>query len=297
MENKLKNLSLIVLNYNSALDTIQCVQQLLSFNSGFKIIIIDNQSKDNSFILLKEKFSDFNNVNLILSPSNNGYSSGNNIGIKYAIEKYNSKYVGIINPDVIIPKEEVIQNMLNALDSNEHFGFVGARIESELSNKKQLSFWDIPNPLKMILGTLNHFKIVSQDHYVQITSDIAQVDCIPGCFFIAKTKSFQKIDFFDENTFLYNEENIIGIKCKHLGIKLIILTNQFYFHNHKSPKSDLPLIQKLGTTKYAYMSNKYFCKQYYSKYLVPFIILIEGFNKVLLLVAFAKNKIILKERN
>ncbi|WP_032277069.1 glycosyltransferase, partial [Escherichia coli] len=102
---------IVVLNWNGAIDTINCVKSLMDLNvSDYKIIIVDNCSMDNSYDTIKEnlnslyiadksiievKYEDRNKyktlendkIILIQSPQNNGYASGNNIGIEFALNQ------------------------------------------------------------------------------------------------------------------------------------------------------------------------------------------------------------------
>lgn len=52
----MNNLAFVVLNYNSADDTIRCVERLLSFNKNFWIIIVDNFSSDDSQERISKQF-------------------------------------------------------------------------------------------------------------------------------------------------------------------------------------------------------------------------------------------------
>ena len=95
----LEDLVLIILNYNSANDTLRCLEILRSFNMNFQIIVVDNNSTDNSKELLKN--IEDPQTTFLISDENRGYGAGNNIGIHFAENNFSSNIIGIINPEII----------------------------------------------------------------------------------------------------------------------------------------------------------------------------------------------------
>ena len=88
--------SIIILNYNAGDLLNNCVDSI--FKSGydnFEVIVVDNNSKDNSHLDCKKKF---NEITLIENSENFGFCKGNNIGISHA----NGEFIIIINPDTIV---------------------------------------------------------------------------------------------------------------------------------------------------------------------------------------------------
>ena len=72
-------LSVIVLNYNTCALTLTCLQTISVFaqNEGWQIIVVDNGSSDESVAAIGEGFPD---VELIVSPANQGYAAGQQSG-------------------------------------------------------------------------------------------------------------------------------------------------------------------------------------------------------------------------
>lgn len=291
---KMEDLALVILNYNSYNDCTVCIDQLLSFEEKFHIILVDNSSTDESYEKLKNKYSDVKGVDLIKTNSNGGYSAGNNFGIKYAIKKYGVKTVGIMNPDVVIPDAEVFKVMLNELYMDDSFAIIGgSAIDIDGRYNINGSSWDIPTLKKLILNhSLISNRKMSPRALPMIAPKLARVDCVIGCFFLAKVSHMKAMDFFDENVFLYNEENILGIKCKKLGYKEVLALDQFYYHNHKKRSGNIAFKQKVLATKNSYESRKYLCRTYYSKSALPFLWIIEMVNRIYLAGCYMKSKIL-----
>lgn len=276
------NIAIIVLNYNSAEDTISCVKKIDSFAGNYRIIVVDNCSPDGSFEIIKKEFKNNCNVDVIQTDSNDGYSSGNNFGIKFAISKYDSEIVGIINPDVILSDKNNIDELAKILMSNEDYGIVGGRAVNYYGNDSlRYSAWDIPNNAGILINLSSILRCRQfLTHIQKVADNLVQVDCVAGCYFLAKTEAMKKVNFFDEGTFLYNEENILAIRMKHAGYKELIALDQKYLHNHKpDSKGRISLKEAVAGSPASYESKKYMVKKYYSKTLLPLMWLVEQSNK------------------
>lgn len=103
---------IVLLNYKGYEDTTACIQSLRKIDyADYKIVVVDNCSGDGSYEKLKEENPD---CVCILSPENNGFSAGNNIGIHYAFD-HGADYVLMLNNDTEV-KEDFLTKMVEASD-------------------------------------------------------------------------------------------------------------------------------------------------------------------------------------
>lgn len=101
--------SIIVLNYNAKDLLINCIDSIFKSNyRNFEVILVDNNSDDNSFQICKNNHPE---INLILNKSNLGYCGGNNTGIEHA----KGKFIIILNPDTLV-EPNWINEFLKAYD-------------------------------------------------------------------------------------------------------------------------------------------------------------------------------------
>ena len=99
-----KKIKIIILNYNSANETVELYQQLLSFSHSFiDVLIIDNLSNKDDLKILTSKVP---HNQLLLNNKNLGYAGGNNIGINLSIQD-NYDYTLILNPDIRLTNETI----------------------------------------------------------------------------------------------------------------------------------------------------------------------------------------------
>lgn len=260
--------AILVLNYNNYQMTINCVEKLIKLGIDKNIFIVDNKSTNESFEIIKEKFRNYLEIYLITSDKNGGYAYGNNFGIRFIIKKFKHiKYVAIMNPDIEITEERDILVLKNVLEKNKDILCVsGINITNKTFNFNY-SYWNLENIIQNSISNLSllrniKFRLKNTNQYVS-NSNLIYVDVISGCFFMVKLDEFVKIDCFDENTFLYFEENIISKKAKSIGKKIAISLNVVYYHNHECKTSDLDSItKKRNDYRHYCKSQTYYCRTY-----------------------------------
>lgn len=114
----------VVLNYNGYEDTVKCILSLQDASyPNLKIVLVDNGSPDRSGERLKAKFSD---LPILLLKNNTGYAAGNNVGIRFALEK-GSDYVLVINNDVVVDPG-FLGPMVNIIENQHNVGIVTCKV-------------------------------------------------------------------------------------------------------------------------------------------------------------------------
>lgn len=218
---------IVILNYNDSENTSLMLDDIKKYKILDYIIVVDNKSTDDS--VAKLKHYENKKIKIVESSENRGYAAGNNVGIKYLIDNYEVDNIIISNPDIIVTEEE-IKKLVSNLERKDI-----AIIAPNVKEPKGISRgWRLPTFTSELLSNIPYFhflenKVLSykEEDY---KSDLTEVDVVKGCFFIIKKDVFEAIGFFDENTFLYYEEIIIGKKLKQLGFKTFVDNNVTVIH-------------------------------------------------------------------
>jgi len=257
-----RKLGIVILNYNSFELVSKCIESITKYyDKTIKIVIVDNQSSDDSYKLLKENYSSHPSISILLSEYNKGYSYGNNIGLKYLINNYcDLEYFAVLNPDVFILDGNIFQNLIARLQEDDSLAGISPLMI--VNNEIKPNRWAIKNPRYInnflssyaILRSIN--PLIYKSYTIRSNSLVAYVDVIPGSFYIMKKDVFIQIGLLDENVFLYGEEIIIGRKVKNIKYKLGISFRDFYMHNH-SPE-DISFKRRLIHLKLSLKSHLYF---------------------------------------
>jgi GT2 family glycosyltransferase len=118
------DVSVVVLNYNTALMTLACVESLHVATSGvsFEVVVVDNGSGD---IARLRSAADSGQFRLVESMENLGFAKGMNLGIEAA----RGTYVLLLNSDTKL-LNNAIAIALRELRSQRDVGVVSARLTS-----------------------------------------------------------------------------------------------------------------------------------------------------------------------
>lgn len=253
--------SCVILNYNDAATTSHLVNTIRNYELLDHIIIIDNMSTDNSYDYLRKLQNE--KIIVIKTSRNGGYGYGNNYGVKYAKEKFNSDYVLICNPDVNFT-EDTLQSGLSIMQHDPNiavFSPIQLNAEGKMANTIA---WKIPTAIRYILCSgLLLKRIVSNYRYNtnELNERINFVDCVPGSLLLVNSEAFINVGGYDENIFLYCEETVLGKKMKDAGYKTVLDGTEAYYHLH-SVSINKSIAKEYKQTKLLLESRYYVIKTY-----------------------------------
>lgn len=253
----MKNVMIIV-NYKDVDTTKRLVNNVKDYKCLDKIIVVDNNSLDDSLIKLESM--NIKKLEVIESGENKGYSYALNIGAKRAIDLYNNCNLIISNSDIIIDSERDLIELINTLSETNVIVAPNIIEDNSLSRG-----WKIPTPVDDIKQNIigygekyfNTHLRYSDNYY---SKKLSKVDTVSGCFFLIKSSHLVNINYFDENVFLYYEENIFGIKTKILKKNIVINNDVDVVHDHA--KTIDKNIKRINKYKILKKSQLYFEREY-----------------------------------
>lgn len=222
----------IILNYADYETTQKLVNSLKEFMNLKHICVVDNTSPDDSFIKLKELSS--SKVDVIQAVKNGGYGYGNNCGIEYLLSRYNSDYILLCNPDVII-EDEVIGELESFLRKHNDYIISAPLMLDRQGVIQRNTAFKINNVYSYIMSfEMVYSKLIKPGEYrfINMGMDKMDVDAVAGSLFMFDAKKMKQYAMFDENVFLYCEERILGIKSRRAGLKIALLPRYTFIHNH-----------------------------------------------------------------
>lgn len=254
----MSKIGMVILNYNDYETTSKYIDMIKNYKSINNIVIVDNNSTDGSY----EKLSSINNnkIKVIKTDKNKGYAYGNNFGINYLNKNNDVDYIIISNPDIIV-EEKVIKKLQKDMDNNEDISIV-CPVINQLDEK--IRGWRLPTIKDEILLNINYIqrKVKKKLNYSEekYSGHLTKVDVVPGCFFMIRKDIMKLIGNFDEATFLYYEENILGQKLKNIDKKTYVDNEVSVIHDLSvSVDKSFNSIKKYKILK---QSQKYFVKNY-----------------------------------
>ena len=228
--------AIVILNYNSKEDTIKYVNTIKNYKVIDTIVVVDNNSTNQNEFYELEKLKD-DNIFVIKSDKNGGYSYGNNYGLKFLDSlNENYDYVAISNPDVEV-EEKAFEKCFKELKENEKVAVSAPMMVDKNGIHIRRSSWKIRKPkIDMINSTrlteALFYKWFKKGEYSEedFKNFKLEVECVSGAFFTIKFNVFKEIGFFDENVFLFYEEDILAHKLQKLGLKEISINDVTFKH-------------------------------------------------------------------
>ena len=247
-----KEVSIILVNYKTKDLTRNCINSIVekTQNLAYDIYVVDNNSQDGTCEMIK---SEFPWVKLIENPKNSGFGSANNL----AIRQSDAKYVFLLNTDTILVNN-AIKILHDFLESNPRTGACGANLYDE--NMEHVhSYGVFPTVKRQILKTFmlrwffpKELKAM-KDKGLNAENELKAVDYITGADLMIKKSVLDEVGIFDEQFFMYFEENELQFRIRKAGYEIFINPEAKIIHLHdKSPKKREKMYYEYKKSQYLF---------------------------------------------
>jgi len=166
-------------------------------------------------------------VSIFCTGSNTGYGKGNN----YGLQKVDTKYALILNPDIVCEKN-YFENLKVYLNSELDFSIIGSQY--------------LDNETYAPAGFFNsNLRLKDADHVQDL--NLYKVDWVVGCSILLNLNKFKSKSIFDENFFLFFEEFDLCNSLKKNGEKVYssskLIVNHFGFKSSTDISNEIELIK------------------------------------------------------
>lgn len=251
------DITIQIVNYNTKSYLIDCLHSIfkdLANNPlSFFINILDNSKNDLDDLLDFFSWDEKMLIHVYHSEENGGYGKGHNILSQHT----SSRYLLLLNPDILIEEENTIFKLYQRIVEDSQIKVIGPAL---YNNKGEDQVWDHGESKGCIATIFSHLG----ESYWKKTSTETECAWVSGAAFMIDRLLFKEIKGFDENFFLYKEEEELCLRIrkrnytilyypltriKHIGSvvasrKLYFNDSQNYFiQKHFSKKAIYPLIK------------------------------------------------------
>lgn len=247
--------STILLNWDGYNDTFECLNSLQKVkNKNFEIILVDNGSDNDDYIKLKNAFP---NIQVIRSEINLGFSGGNNLGIKYALEK-DSDFILLLNNDTVV-EPDFINYLLLVFEQEKNAGIVAP----------QINYFDEPKKIWSDGGYISKIRASGFAYSAKFeensNTNYVQKQFVSGCCMLIKREVFEKIGLFDDNFFLYLEDVDLCVRTVKSGYSIYVSHKSKIYH-----KVSNSTIKKYTALPLYYVTRNrlYFIKKNYHSFIL-----------------------------
>ncbi len=218
----LSGLCIILINWNSKQDTLECIESLLKAGITLEqITLIDNGSVDDSLPTFRERFGQ--NLPIIENSTNLGFVRACNQGIRKALDQ-GVQWIMLLNNDTILDAGffEALQGYMQA---DSPYAILAPLI---LYYKYPNLVWNMGDQL--IPGTLlttksNQRKILPAD-----LPEVIPVDFVTGCAMVVRREVFLKIGLLDPFFEIYYEEIDFCMRARKVGYRMACVPKAKMWH-------------------------------------------------------------------
>jgi GT2 family glycosyltransferase len=229
-------ISVVILNWNGKNYIEKCLDSVAKLEMDdfeIEIIVVDNASSDGSPELVEKKYPD---IKVLKNKNNLGYSGGNNVGLKDAIQN-GADYVLVLNPDTLVDKNLLVE-LLTTFNSGKQIGIVGPKIYFAKGYEYHKERYEEKDLGKVIFyaGGIVDWKNILASHRGVDEVDNGQYEMaddtgfITGCAMMISKEVISKIGYFDEKYFLYWEDNDYCQRARKAGFWLWYQSKGLVWH-------------------------------------------------------------------
>lgn len=232
----MKKIFAITISFNKEEVTfawLDSMQRLKTDGFSLDIVIVDNASTK-PFVLDKHRQKE--NVQVIRSEENTGFTGGNNIGMQYALD-HGADYILIINNDTVADPG-LVKNLLEVLESDPKIGLTAPKIYFAKGHEFHKDKYKKEDLGKVIwaAGGYTDWANVYSIHRGVDEVDRGQydkqdkIDFASGCCMLIKREVLEKVGLFEKRGFMYYEDAILCEQIKRAGYEIWYVPNAVLWH-------------------------------------------------------------------
>lgn len=238
--------SVIIVNYNSGKHVSACVQSVFCHAPNSEVIVVDNDSQDDSIALLESENPDHIQLKIIRHPANVGFAVACNLGTTHATHDY----LFYLNPDCIIT-ENTIPQLLSCLNENETVGMAGGRLLNADGTEQRGGRRSVPTPGRALVRILRlnflskQFPRLFPDfnlHQQKLPDHPIEVDAISGACMLVKRQAFNEVSGLDEEYFLHCEDLDWCMRFHKHNWKVMFVPDALLKHDQGTCSKATPII-------------------------------------------------------
>jgi GT2 family glycosyltransferase len=215
----LVDLSIIIINYNSADYVSACLRIIRDQTSGveYEEIVVDNASFDGC----RERLAhDFPDVLFIQSQSNLGFGRANNLGAKHA----KGKVLLFLNPDTEV-QDCAIDRLYEQLWKLNNPGAVGCRLLNSDGSLQTSSVQALPTLLNQVLDAKALQRLFPKSGLWGTAvlfgggTEPTEVEVVSGACLMIRKNVFERVGGFSPEYFMYGEDLDLCFKARRAGFQ------------------------------------------------------------------------------
>ena len=249
------------LAYDSTVMSVEYIKKNID-TDDYRIVIVDNLSPDGSGARLKDKYKSDDKVTVISNSSNEGFTRGNNYGIKFIKEHYKYEFMVVMNNDVMLIETALVYKLRQYM-LRDDFAVAGPNVVDRFGSVSNPVAYELPSDKLISERIAGPEKLVKYDRYglMRVYDTLASTsfriqrffrgeskkkyifdECkdvvLHGCFWIFSRRFFEKYPMLADKKYMYGEEETLQL-CIEMGeLTSIYMPDVTVLHLHQSSSKE-----------------------------------------------------------
>ena len=212
--------SIIVVTYRGKSDTLACLKSLSELTYGnFRVVVVDQNSGDGTPEAVRAEYP---KVEVIENPVNDGFTGGNNVGLRAAL-KHPTEYLFLLNNDTVV-EPGLLEKLVAPMEADPKIGIIGPTI----------LFFDEPKTINWAGSGVDWVgrPYASKNGQPASTLDMrmCETGTASGCAMLMRRAVLEQVGLLDNRFFIYYEENDLCERARRAGWKLMYLPTAVLWH-------------------------------------------------------------------
>ena len=248
-------IGIVIVNYNGEAYQNDALKTIFASSyRDFEVIIVDSASKDSSIELAQKEYPQ---IHLLLQDENVGVAKGNNIGIRYAIEKLDTEYILLINNDIELDRDTLKKLVYKADDKTITVPKI---------------YYYKPHDMLWFAGGEMYWNRGESRHIGNFETDCGQYDeeriigYSPTCCMLLHRDVFEKIGYMDEKVFMYFDDTDLCVRINDAGFRIKYVPTAYMWHKVSSSGGGM---DSKVYVYYNFRNKLYFMDKYRDRLVFP----------------------------
>lgn len=219
----------VVVNWNRADDTIECLKALASSDyANYRPLVVDNGSTNGSPDAIRAAFPA---VEVIANEDNLGFARANNIGIERALQQ-GADYVLLLNNDTLVDKR-LLTELVAVGESDPQIGMLVPKIYYHEEKRcpepaEGGRIWSAGARWRRFPPRVTIVGFGREDGPAY--SFQREVDYATGCAMLVKREVFDRVGMFDPVFFMYHEDYDFSARVRRGGYRIVYVPQAVMWH-------------------------------------------------------------------
>ena len=216
--------AIVILNWKQCRLTLDCLNSISTMDypiERLQTIVVDNNSMDDSVQTVRDMYP---GVTIIENTENLGYAGGNNVGIRYALER-GADYICILNNDVLV-SSNLLQALITPFEQASDVA-VATPLITDMTFTDRV--WALGARVDCTNGLVERLHVNMLVNAMQPLPPFS-VDVAPGSAMLIKAECFTRVGLLDADFFLYYEEGDWCLTLKEMGYRIIAVPQALVQH-------------------------------------------------------------------